>query len=110
MQEGDDEKFGSDLDEPPEEGDGLEGEEPGEGFRALKRRLGEQGLAFGEGAPSQRDTQSVQKLLEEYHKLEYEDIVAGMPTRFRYAKVRPNCFPGEHQCFVMLVKILNTRS
>ena len=90
MQEGDDEAFGSDLDEPPEETDGLEGEEPREGFRALKRRLGEKGSGWGSGevAPSQRDTQSVQKLLEEYHKLEYEDIVAGMPTRFRYAKVR----------------------
>lgn len=32
------------------------------------------------------------KLQEELYKLDYEDIVAGMPTRFKYRKVEPNNF------------------
>jgi hypothetical protein len=88
MQAEDDETFGSDQDEPMEEAE--EGmEEAGGGFQATKRRLAGQGEAL-----TQRDTQSVQKLLEEYNKLEYEDIVAGMPTRFRYANVGPPLLPG----------------
>lgn len=85
LQAEDDEAFAIDQDQPPESEEDQEEEGAGGGFQATKRRLAEGGL--GAGGPSQRDTQSVQKLLEEYNKLEYEDIVAGIPTRFRYAKV-----------------------
>jgi protein KRI1 len=32
------------------------------------------------------------KLMEELYKLDYEDIVAGQPTRFKYRQVEPNNF------------------
>ncbi|PSC75398.1 KRI1-like protein [Micractinium conductrix] len=34
----------------------------------------------------------VQRLLEEYYKLDYEDVVGGVPTRFRYKEVQPDSF------------------
>lgn len=78
--EGDDARFGSeDHDEFPEE------EEPivTGGFRATQRDV----LASLQKPGKERDAEEVKRLLEEYNKLEYEDIVAGMPTRFRYHQV-----------------------
>ena len=75
MQEGDDADLeGRDL---PDESEDSEPVQEG-GFRAVQREI-----AMNAKGTS-RDTQEVQRLLEEYNKLNYEDIVAGMPTRFRY--------------------------
>ena len=60
------------------------------GFRAVKQRLSTENGDLD----VQRDAQSVQKLLEEYNRLEYEDIVAGMPTKFHYQKVSQNPKPS----------------
>lgn len=60
-------------------------EESNTGFKAMKKQLAPQ-----DSTPvASRDTKSVQKLLEEYNKLQYEDIVAGQPTKFRYQTVNP---------------------
>ena len=34
----------------------------------------------------------MKRLLEEYHKLDYEDHVGGIPTRFRYKEVQPETY------------------
>ncbi len=36
--------------------------------------------------------QSVDKFLDEYYSLDFDDIVAGMPTRFRFRQVPANDF------------------
>lgn len=69
-------------------GEGTRAEGPPAGFQAVKQRLSAQS-----GTPDAgRDSRSVQKLLEEYNRLEYEDIVAGMPTKFHYQEVSRDCF------------------
>lgn len=37
---------------------------------------------------AKRLRQEVQAHIDEYYKLDYEDIVGGMPTRFKYKEVR----------------------
>ena len=39
-----------------------------------------------------KESAAVQSLLEEYHKLDYEDMVAGIPIRFPYKQVRSSAF------------------
>lgn len=36
--------------------------------------------------------EDVKKLLDEYYKLDYEDYVGGVPTRFKYKQVEPETF------------------
>lgn len=60
----------------------------GNTFAALQKKLHggtviEGSKPGGEG----RSRDDVLKLLEEYYKLDYEDVVAGIPTRFRYRSV-----------------------
>ena len=48
---------------------------------------------YGEGAgdvPSETEKKLRDKMMDELYKLDYEDIIAGIPTRFKYRKVQPN--------------------
>jgi protein KRI1 len=51
---------------------------------------------YGEdaGNPTFEETETEkkqrEKMLDELYKLDYEHIIAGMPTRFKYRKVEPN--------------------
>ncbi|WPT16271.1 Protein kri1 [Picochlorum sp. SENEW3] len=42
--------------------------------------------------PENTAKQDVKKLLDEYYKLDYEDHVGGIPTRFRYKEVEPETY------------------
>ena len=42
--------------------------------------------------PQNTAKQDVKKLLDEYYKLDYEDHVGGIPTRFRYKEVEPETY------------------
>lgn len=39
---------------------------------------------------SELEKKMKERMMEELYKLDYEDIVAGQPTRFKYRKVKPN--------------------
>jgi hypothetical protein len=65
------------------EGARSEGEEEEDGAEEEEEEE-EAEEAGGTGAAAAAATRAeVQRLLEEYYKLDYEDVVAGMPTRFR---------------------------
>lgn len=55
--------------------------------------------ATQEEYPAQHDSESVtaakteiDKYMDEYYQMDYEDIVGGLPVRFKYRKVEPNSF------------------
>ncbi|KAG7672609.1 hypothetical protein Ndes2526B_g08865 [Nannochloris sp. 'desiccata'] len=61
-------------------------------FAALQRRLKqeeEEERQNGTSAGATAARSDIKRLLEEYHKLDYEDHVGGIPTRFRYKEVQP---------------------
>ena len=55
-------------------------------FKALRARLREAGQVGREDVA--RTRAEMQQLLEEYYKLDYEDHVGGVYTRFRYDALR----------------------
>lgn len=69
-------KGGAEESESEDDG-GLEGDEDEDG-------------EGGAGAAAARE--DVKRLIEEYHKLDYEDYVGGVPTRFRYKEVEPETY------------------
>ncbi|KAG2621924.1 protein KRI1 homolog [Panicum virgatum] len=44
------------------------------------------------GKISHKDKVDLEKEMEEYYKLDYEDTIGDLKTRFKYKKVNPNCF------------------
>jgi protein KRI1 len=69
-------------------GDNNNGEKAPATFAALQKRLKqEEEQDPSAGATAARS--DIKRLLEEYHKLDYEDHVGGIPTRFRYKEVQP---------------------
>jgi protein KRI1 len=65
-------------------------------FAALQRRLKqeeeEEERQNGMSAGATAARSDIKQLLEEYHKLDYEDHVGGIPTRFRYKEVQPETY------------------
>ena len=63
-------------------------------FAALEKKLKDV-KAADHAAPGQGDQlprEDLKKLVEEYHRLDYEDFVGGIPTRFRYKEVEPETY------------------
>lgn len=46
--------------------------------------------------------EDVKKLLDEYYKLDYEDYVGGVPTRFKYKQVEPETFGLSFEDILMM--------
>jgi protein KRI1 len=64
-------------------------------FAALQKRLKqeeEEERQNGTSAGATAARSDIKRLLEEYHKLDYEDHVGGIPTRFRYKEVQPETY------------------
>jgi len=70
-----------------------DGEEDGE---AEEENYDYEDLAEGEGAEEDEETEIEKnvraKMMDKLYELDYEDIVAGMPTRFKYREVEPNSY------------------
>ena len=73
--------------EEEQTGNGLEGEEEaGEGEEGSGEEEGEEEKAERQAALA-AGRSDLQRLLEEYYKLDYEDNIGGIPCRFKYREV-----------------------
>lgn len=67
-------------------------DEKGNTFAGLQRKLAAAERSITDDpddAAAVAVREELQKLVQEYHKLDYEDHVGGIPTRFRYKEVQP---------------------
>ncbi|GIL45728.1 hypothetical protein Vafri_2894 [Volvox africanus] len=94
--------LGEDMDEDDDGGDDG-GDDGTVRFRTLQRKMkevdalseeaqGGEGTAAPDSETVARQRAELQRLLEEYYKLDYEDNVGGIKTRFRYKEVPANTF------------------
>ncbi|CAH8353189.1 unnamed protein product [Eruca vesicaria subsp. sativa] len=75
--------------EEDEEGEEVEEEEEREGKRKRKRK-------------ASLVKRANEALMEEYYKLDYEDIIGDLKTRFKFAKVQPNSYGLEKEEILFL--------
>lgn len=68
---------GSDCEEKVVGDEEEQEEKSSKGFKAWTHIISDKELGVS-------DAQTVQRLLNEYSQLEYEDIIAGQPTKFHY--------------------------
>ena len=47
---------------------------------------------FEQGSSNVADSHEITQMVDELYKLDYEDIVAGIPCRFKYQQVEPEDF------------------
>lgn len=82
-----------DEDEDEEEASGSDAseDEAGDGAEVAAGGADAEGNKFSKKA-MKKWRQALQKKMDEYLKLDAEDFVAGMPTRFRYKPVPPNLY------------------
>lgn len=80
---------GDNDDEEPEEEEEVEEEEEREGKRKRKRK-------------ASLVKRAQEALMEEYYKLDYEDTIGDLKTRFKFAKVQPNSYGLEKEEILFL--------
>jgi protein KRI1 len=59
---------------------------------ALEKKMRNANADPVSGKEDQESREDLKRLVEEYHKLDYEDFVGGIPTRFRYKEVEPETY------------------
>lgn len=66
----------------------------GEGATATEAEVARKGNSQSRNTEGTNPDQheDVDRLMDEYYKLDYEDIVGGMPVRFKYKEVEPESF------------------
>uniref|UniRef100_A0A0E0L440 Kri1-like C-terminal domain-containing protein n=1 Tax=Oryza punctata TaxID=4537 RepID=A0A0E0L440_ORYPU len=79
--------------------DGLEDGSAAAAEGASQKKKGGKDIASGEGTNqkmkgriSLKDKVELEKEMEEYYKLDYEDTIGDLKTRFKYKQVKPNSF------------------